>query len=405
MKRAIYTILRIIVILYIISSSIFCVAGVATVIEKQDSSYYGMPIVGLLMFILFVFLDRKLKRKLKDIKAEQNTINNSPSLSNTNEISTVYDTNSTDGNLSNATNTIDLGNKYSAFSRPENASLEEIADLAREHSYRMFDMHNADVAGFDPEDIDTSLTDDAPLNSIEKYFLQYLDSREVSNPNIAAYWTYEYNINYKKLITKFILNGYIEISRTLGLSYLKVVELKEILKRYNLPTTGRKKELVKSITENIPLEELQNIDVEPHYSLTEKGHEIIKDLLPSATKNTDLEDKCLQLISQQNFDAAYKEICLFEMSKNIPRGMGMDWEKEYNFGLSKSEIRRYQAICGCMLPNDLVQYEVELKCCAILQIMLGTTSDKIYKTFYRVTKGNYDKAEIIRCLQYFVLEI
>lgn len=293
--------------------------------------------------------------------------------------------------------------KYSAFMPPANASGDKIEELAREHSFKMYDMHCSEVAAFNPEDINTSLNDDIPLNSVEKYFLQYLHSRNVSEPNIAAYWTYEYSINYKNLITKLILSGYLEISKKVDIYSLKVADLKQILKKYNLPTAGKKADLIKSIEENIPPEELYSNDVEPHYMLTEKGYFITKDLLPSATKNIDMEDRCISFIKNRDFQSAYKEICKFEHSKKISKfNNDVDWKRTYGKGLSKELLKKYNAIYDSLIPNlpqTLSPFELELKCCIILGSMLGTSYNKTYNTFFRITRCNFDKKAVMR---YFI---
>lgn len=290
--------------------------------------------------------------------------------------------------------------KFTPFQPPKTDNLNELNQAAKEHSDKMFALHQAEIKKFNPEGLDLSSASNNQLTSVEKYFLKYLNNLSVETPNIAGYWTYEYNIDYKKTITKFINNGYIEISNN-SISVCTVAELKTILKDNKLTVSGKKADLINRIIDNkIDLNKYPNA-IKPIYILTEKGITETESLLPSATKNTDMEDKCLELIKKLDFNAAYINVCKFEASKNLPRGIGIDWNKEIKRGLSEDKIKKYSHFFNSnnLIPNNLKQYELEIKSCIILGIMLGATVQGIYNVFYRITACNSNKELIMPLLQ------
>ena len=136
------------------------------------------------------------------------------------------------------------------------------------------------------------------FNSIELNLLKYLDGLEVENPNIAEYWTYEYNINREKLVKQFIAQGLMILDDKKDFDKLKVAELKQILADKRLIKTGKKADLINRIKENLTDEELSQYlkSNKKYYKLTDKGKEAIRNIKPSTTKNLELEDKCYQLI-------------------------------------------------------------------------------------------------------------
>ena len=142
------------------------------------------------------------------------------------------------------------------------------------------------INNFDYKNIDYSLADATPLTYVEQIFLEYIANKEVINPSIAGYWTYEYNIDYKKTITKFLFQNYISILEVYeNLSVLKVSELKDILDKAGIKKTGKKQELINRIKTSIPKGQLkQYVGIaRPIFSLTRKGKDLI-----STLKNTNI---------------------------------------------------------------------------------------------------------------------
>lgn len=294
---------------------------------------------------------------------------------------------------------------YSSFKPDYNKSIDEISADAQKHSEAMYELHQKRFSGFDPFNLDNSLVDDTPLTSVEKSFLKYMDGNNVINPYIPGYWTYEYNINYKKLLTIFLAKEYLKISSgTETLKFLTVEELKEILRKSNLKVSGKKNELIDRIKENIEVSVLETMISKSSckYILTPSGKNLTAGITASATKNIELEDKCLQLILISEFNAAYSEICNNELSKNISRGI-MNWQYESVHGLSQNQINCFKNLMSNQridFPDEISnEHNSDAKACVILGYMLGVAVDKIYTMFCRVTEKTYNKTIVIPFLQ------
>ena len=114
-------------------------------------------------------------------------------------------------------------------------------------------------------------------------FLYKHSKPEKIKRNDYCYWDYCYakfdlGITEPKLYYRELLKeGYFEPSKLNDkLSTLKVVELKEILKKHNLTYSGKKDDLINKIIKEIPTAEI-NISKEEYYSLSEKGKDFINE--------------------------------------------------------------------------------------------------------------------------------
>lgn len=93
-----------------------------------------------------------------------------------------------------------------------------------------------------------------------------------SNDEYARYLTYDYGVNnpvkYHKMV---IAEGYLmEAGPEILLKQLKVPQLKEILENNNLPTKGKKEDLISRIADNI---NVKSLNIEPVYIPSPKGEE------------------------------------------------------------------------------------------------------------------------------------
>lgn len=173
---------------------------------------------------------------------------------------------------------------------------------------------------------------DSQINSIDIAFLKYIDGLTLEKPFIAQYWFYEYNLNYSEEIKKLIAAELLVIQK-FNIEKLKMSELKDILKKFNLSLTGKKKDLQERIRSNITDYELLSFfGNESHYFCsTPKGKVLINNTCDSATKNIDLENECLKLILNHDFEGAY--ILISSFKSTIPSGM--DFSFSYNANMDK----------------------------------------------------------------------
>lgn len=116
------------------------------------------------------------------------------------------------------------------------------------------------------------------LDPSEILFLDYIEGCPIKNLALPKYWKYEYNLRPRKTIKKFKKLNYIkESDYKFNITNYKVVELKDVLKKYNLKVSGKKSQLVERIIKEIPEEDYKRIFNKSYYQLTEKAHELLKD--------------------------------------------------------------------------------------------------------------------------------
>ncbi|WHH58274.1 SAP domain-containing protein [Petroclostridium sp. X23] len=194
------------------------------------------------------------------------------------------------------------------------------------------------------------------LSPVEVLFLNYINGRNTQNPNIAGYWTYEYNLNYKKVIDKLINNGYIkESDYKFNISKLKIDELKKMLINRSLKTTGKKAELIKRILDNYSEEECKKLFNQSFFQLTEKAVELLshnKHILYIHSKKSyfaitvDAADKVKKL------NPHYTE---YDVALHILReDLGKHY-KNKDWGLYRNVIYAISLVYG-----DLEEYELQL---------------------------------------------
>lgn len=100
-----------------------------------------------------------------------------------------------------------------------------------------------------------------------------------SEDDYPRYFFYDFNIiNCAQYHKKLIMDGYLqEASINDTLNSLKTTQLKDILKLYELPKTGKKSVLIQRALNSIPESELNNLaNLHSLYSLSNKGIEFLE---------------------------------------------------------------------------------------------------------------------------------
>lgn len=291
------------------------------------------------------------------------------------------------------------------ISHPDNAPItdEEIPylmQLGYEESLQEREMYNGEV--LDLSDINNDLlrkkirttmpsyqelcnippsSINVPMFSTDIFFLKYLDGRVLEHPNIAQYWYYEYDINYSDEIKKLISAGLLTISQ-INLKRFKVDDLKNILRHFELPLSGKKADLQKRILENISLEELSSFlgDSTHYFCATDTGSELIKTVHDSATFNLELENEALSLILDYDYEDAFNLI--WNYKKQTPA----EKNTHYNYNPAMDEL--YDSI---MIPCDFFytlkkdrDIEENLRAAIVFCRMYGLGQDKVRKLIMRI---------------------
>ena len=86
-----------------------------------------------------------------------------------------------------------------------------------------------------------------------------------------------------------------------------------------------------------------------------------------------------------DFDNAYKLVCQREINKKSPHGIGIDWLRELQQGLSQNQKQYYQNVI-----NSLKETNIQIKACVVLCEMLGSKQDRLRHLFSRITGKTYD---------------
>lgn len=164
-----------------------------------------------------------------------------------------------------------------------------------------------------------------PLTSTDIYFLKYINGLVLEDlldykVYIAQYWYYDYGINISEELKKLFATGLLSFS-FFNINKLRVDELKSILRHFNLPLSGKKRDLQERISENLSFQNIIDFcgTSQHFFSATETGNLLIKKLPDSATKNLELENSCIKLILKYNFKEAFSLIDEFKLS--VPSGI------------------------------------------------------------------------------------
>ena len=229
-------------------------------------------------------------------------------------------------------------------------------------------------------------TSNVSILSTDIFFLKYLDGRTFEHPDIAQYWYYDYGLNYSDEIKKLVSAGLLTITN-INLKKLKVDDLKDILRHFELPLSGKKDALQKRILENIGLDELSSfLGNSTHYFCsTDNGSELIKTVHESATFNLELENEAISLITKNNYAAAY---CLIWKQKS---------QNPANKNLSPEYPQYRDAEFHSIMDSHAFFYtlekdrelETKIRAAVVFCRMYGLGQDNIKKIIKRIYVENH----------------
>lgn len=223
------------------------------------------------------------------------------------------------------------------------------------------------------------------LTSTDIFFLSNINGHSVTKPDIPQYWYYDYNIHYSKEIIKLIQNELLVIGEK-DLEKRTISELKPLLSNYGLSVTGKKDILVKRIRDNISIDDIRLFfnEEEQFFQATANGKSLINTYIESATKNLELEDKCIEYIIKEDYKKAYN--CIFNYIQTTPNGIG----KSYLFH-EKFEQNFHEIMCNkkffYTLSKDR-EIEAQIRAAIIFCNMYGLGQDNIRKLIKRIYRIN-----------------
>lgn len=227
------------------------------------------------------------------------------------------------------------------------------------------DIHNKTYQTIDENFNSTNIKD------VEIEFLKKLSGYLVDS-DYPKYWN-DYINDTNKFIKRLIESNLLRISTPRDdIKYLKVKELKEFLSKKSLDCKGKKDELIKRMLENYNDNELKDIiEWRKRYILTENGNDIVESYTLAKDKMyKDLTIEVFNLVKVLKINEAYIKIAQFEQNQVFKRGLGIDWDKESQIGMSKKDIKSYEDIIKAETEN------INLVIASIAGILLGVNSKK-----------------------------
>lgn len=117
------------------------------------------------------------------------------------------------------------------------------------------------------------------LNVYELLVLHLNVNRKIGNEIKHHNFILEHRIDVMKIIKKLIGNNFIFITNTpeIALNYLKVTELKDILRKNNLKLSGKKEELIDRLINSLDDSSLNRLDLPQIYKATSLGKNILEE--------------------------------------------------------------------------------------------------------------------------------
>lgn len=123
------------------------------------------------------------------------------------------------------------------------------------------------------------IINDGGLTIEEILMLSIHDEIDPSKDTFPGYWNYSYNVDPRVIFTRLLEKGYYikEKSLPTTLQRKTVGELKDILRKYNLKVSGKKKELINRILNELNEEDQKSIDLIEVYKRNDsKAKEVIE---------------------------------------------------------------------------------------------------------------------------------
>ena len=228
---------------------------------------------------------------------------------------------------------------------------EELEYLTHGRSELFYNFHEQRVKRYDFYNMDT-IKNTEDLTSLEKSFLHYITGLNALDLRIPSYWTFDYGIDYKYTIDMLFSNGYIDFfNYNNNFNKYTLVELKDLLRYFNLKVSGNKEVLINRIIENISEDVLESYFENSNklfISLTDKGRKALNGYVDSATKDISYENIILTCIENRRFQEAQKFINKYQ--NKLPRPHG---EEEYHsFKLPEHTLEAYNQLLDKSTQNN-----------------------------------------------------
>ena len=203
------------------------------------------------------------------------------------------------------------------------------------------------------------------LTAIEILFLNYIDGKIASDPNIAGYWTHEYKLNYQKVLEKLFKSGYLTFSDyKFNMSKTKTDEIKKVLASHSLKLSGKKQDLIDRLIENVPEEELKKLFSSSYFMLTESGSALISKNAHIMYFHRHLNQFSIPVVEADSYKKLHPNCTEFEIALSMLNKRASKYLSSKDWGLYRNDLYALSIVYGDM--NDYQnQLEHILKVCFI----------------------------------------
>lgn len=145
-----------------------------------------------------------------------------------------------------------------------------------------------------------------------------------------------------------------------SLSFLKIDDLKKILRENGQRVSGSKPELIERICSSVSYNSVSALGYgQRMYIHTDAG----KDALQKSITILEAEDLAFfsvhfKMIYDGRLDEAYRSICMEKASMPVPPGVGFDWRKAAAKGIPKEELTLYSKRLRNAKRKDVVALSI-----------------------------------------------
>lgn len=161
---------------------------------------------------------------------------------------------------------------------------------------------------------------------------KFLEPRSLDNISKSESWQEVLRESPQNTIDRFLSDGVIvEAGLNEHLAYkFKVTELKTILKRYNLPVSGRKDDLIARLIQADSQGMKDAVADITVYCCTEQGREIAEQYLNDEKEHRiQVEQSVREALRGREFQKASQLVATFEAGQVFQRGINIEW-KDYD---------------------------------------------------------------------------
>lgn len=179
---------------------------------------------------------------------------------------------------------------------------------------------------FKKRDSGNPVNDPFTLDENMIFLLHYLRHRKIK-------WGIDFRVrelfeNYEKTISVLKVYGYLEDDNHFEfLKEMNVADLKAVSKKFQLSTSGVKKDLIKRIIDNTTPEQRAQICSDQYYVLTAAGIKVDEEYVRNKKEqNRTMQKDFLQETKRSNYEHASLIKANTYSQMPIPPGIGIDWK-------------------------------------------------------------------------------